>query len=231
MLFCSIDHKVPGRPQGALRAELGLVGLPSMAFLDPDGAVLVQVPHDARTVDGLRAAGARATRYVELRASAPKDVHAAAAFLRMQFEERQLTLEEGAARWANLRERCGAQEAELDAQLAAHLEARLLDLRIQARLAATRAGQPAGGIDMAAYRAAGKDFLQRLREGPHPTPYVSRGYWYAMLEYAESASDAAAFREVLDAFTAALAVTAPDATWVPPLLERYRATLRALEGE
>ena len=91
VLFCSIDHDVPGlqQPLPRLRRDLGIVGLPGIAFLDAEGQVLVTISAVLRDVQEMRRGGERARRYVQLRATATSDPAAASAFLIMQLEERQ----------------------------------------------------------------------------------------------------------------------------------------------
>ncbi|MBK8976812.1 MAG: hypothetical protein IPM29_12915 [Planctomycetes bacterium] len=212
MLLCQIESELAGHPR--LREQKGLVGLPSVAFLDAAGTVLVQVPFDHRTVDGFRASGARAHRYVRLRERADTDPAAAAGFLLMQLEERQLSLDAARARRASI--------AELDAaDLAARIAARIVDLEVAAALDAARTAGDARAT-------LGPRFLAMHRDGPHPSPYVSRGFWFAMLEWAEARRDPAVFEEALAGMRASLATTDPDATWVPRLLADQEAKLRAL---
>lgn len=215
MLFCHIASELSKHPK--LREEKGLVGLPSLAFLDASGAVLVKVPFDQRTVDGLRAFGARAHRYVELRtATAAGDNGAAAAFLYMQMEERQLSHQQAKACRA-------AIEAIDDIDLAARIDARIIDLEVEAALRAQSTAR-APRADL------GPRFLEMHRSGPHPSEHVSRGFWFAILEWAEAQSDVDVFTEGLDGMRRSLETTDPGATWVPRLLGDYEAKLRALRA-
>lgn len=216
MLFCSIE--VPGdggTREPGLREAKGLVGLPSLAFLDAEGDVLITVPFAERTIDGLRHRHERARDYLRLRAAAADDPVAAGRFLRMQLEEGQLGAESAHARRRAL-------PADLDADLLAAIDLSLLDLDVSAALAA--AGQQ-GRHEL------GPRFLRMLREGPRPSARVSRGFWYAMLEWAERARDCDAFAEALDGMQRALEVTDRGAAWVEPLLERYRKQLAAMRRQ
>ena len=67
-----------------------------------------------------------------------------------------------------------------------------------------------------------------LRDGPHPGPEVSRGFWFAILEWAEHEENARVFGEALTGMRDALAVTDPGKPWVTPLLERYQQKLAEL---
>lgn len=197
-----------------LRERKQLVGLPSLAFLDAEGEVLVKVPFDAFTIDGLRGAGRRAERYVALRAAAAAGkVEAEAPLLLLRLEEGQLELPAALA----ARERLGAIA---DAELAAAIEARLVDLRIGTALRAAGQAQR--------YRL-GPQFFAMLRDGPKPSVHASRGFHYAMLEWAERERDAAAFRIALDDLSRVLAITDAGKPWVEPLLARCRDTLMQFE--
>lgn len=213
MLFCYIESELATPPE--LRKRKGLTGLPSVAFLDAGGDVLVTVPFDRRTMDGLRAHGARAGRYVELRtAAAAGDLRAGAEFLRMQLEERQLSLAQATARQAALGE-IG------DTELAETIGARIVDLEIEAALRAqSTAKKPRAAL--------GPEFLEIHRNGPHPSVHVSRGFWFAILEWAEQERDVEAFEAALEGMRRALRTTDPDAAWVPRLLGDYEQKLRAL---
>ena len=213
MLFCHIDAKVAGWKNPDLRNEKKLTGLPSLAFLDADGNVLVTVPFDERTVAGVLQHGRRAEEYVRLRAAvAAGETKAGAPFLLLQLEEGQLEL--GAA--TAFRERLSAIA---DAALREDIDARLVDLRIATELRA---------VGQAERHTLGKAFYAQLKNGPKPSLRVSRGFHYAMLEWAEREGDAVAFCGALDDMARVLAITDPGKPWVEPLLERYRATLAGL---
>ena len=210
MLFCNVA--VPGR-EDPLRESRGLTGYPSVAWLDTAGEVLIEVPFAARDVAGFRASLARAREYLRLRiASAERDHEATARFLLMQLEEHQLEHEPALARR-------GALEFD-DAELLARIDLLLIDLGISAALRS---------FGQKRRHELGPKFLAMLDDGPRPSPHVSRGYWYAILEWAERERDGATFRRGLDGFRAALRITDPGASWVGPLLRRYEAKLRDLE--
>jgi hypothetical protein len=202
-----------------LRSRKGLLGLPSIAFLDAEGTVLVNVPVDRRSVDGFAEVGARAREYVRLRAaSARGEVAAQAAFLLMQLEERQVDLADATRRrqaWTDARRA-------IDRELLAAIDRRVVDLRIET--AVRVAGQKER-------HTLGPRFLRQLREGPRPSAHVSRGFWFAILEWAERERDVAAFRAGYEGMKGALAVTDPGEPWVENLLARYRAKLDELRRE
>ncbi len=217
MLFCHIDSKVKGRPHATLRKDKGLLGLPSLAFLDANGQVLLQVPPDARTVEGLRRTGARAQEYVGLRkAAAAGDDKATTEFLIMQLEERQVLLTDARARDAKLKK--------VTPQQRKHLDELLLNLQI------STVARAAGG-DRKKRRATGKRFLKMLKDGPRPNAHVGRGFWFFILEHAEAEKDIASFRLALNGMREALAVTDPGKPWVKNLLKRYEEILSRLEAE
>jgi hypothetical protein len=209
-LFCNIA--VPGRAD-PLREARQLSGYPSVAWLDGAGDVVMPVPYQDRTVAGFRRSLARAQEYVRLRAaSADGDTEATVRFLHMQLQEHQVD-------HATALRRRAALETD-DAELLAAIDQLLVDLGIGEEIRA--AGQQGR-------HRLGPRFLAMLEDGPRPSPQVSRGFWYAILEWAERERDAAAFRRGLDAFRTALRTTDPDAPWVGPLLARYEAQLRELE--
>ena len=213
MLFCHIESELAKLPK--LRDQKGLQGLPSMAFLDAAGNVLVKIAFDQRDVAGLRAAGARAKRYVELRAIIAADhPELGAEFLQLQLEEGQLTHQQAKARRTEV-------AAGKDAPLLAKIDARIVDLEIGEVL---RERMAAGGT-----RASlGPRFLEVHRQGPHPSVHVSRGFWFAILEWAEAEHDPVAFEEGLAGLRTATMATYPDAEWAVKMLADYEAKLRAL---
>jgi len=212
--FCHIDAKVAGWKYPDLQTQKKLIGLPSLAFLDAEGNVLVKVPFDARTVQGVLQAGKRAEQYVAWRSAvAAGDVAAKAPFLHLQLEEGQLEL----AAAVSARQQLAAAG---DANLLAAIDTQIVDLRIATELRA---------VGQAERHTLGKHFLAQLRNGPKPSPRASRGFHYAMLEWAERERDAAAFRDALDDFTRVLAITDAQSPWVEPLLAGYRAKLRELQ--
>ena len=171
------------------------------------------MPYKQRTIPGLRKSAERAHEYLRLRAaSAKKDAapRAKALFLRMQLQERQLDLQAAA------RTRKGL---EVKTPLLAELDLLILHLRIQTRLG--KAGQK-GRSDL------GPEFWKLWTEGPSPGPRVSRGFWFAILEWAEREKNVEVFAGALEAFRSSLEVTDPAATWVPGLLDRYEAKLGVL---
>ncbi|MBK8098705.1 MAG: hypothetical protein IPK26_16455 [Planctomycetes bacterium] len=206
---------MPGRKHGELRAQKQLPGLPSLAFLDAEGQVLVKVPFDQFTIEGLDASSRRAQRYVDLRADvAAGKADPAAPLLLLRLEEGQLELPAAQAE----RERIGVIA---NKELQTAIDTRLVDLRIATALRA--AGQ-------AERHRLGPEFFAMLRDGPKPSAHASRGFHYAMLEWAELQGDAAAFRMALDDLTRVLTITDAGKAWVEPLLQRYQKTLTRLEG-
>lgn len=211
MLFCHIRSEVAGRKHPDLRTEKKLTGLPSLAFLDERGVVLLKVPYEQRTIPGLHASAARAREYLRLRAAVAKgEARARPLFLRMQLQERQLDLPTA----RKLRQGLEAEPALLD-----ELDLLILHLTIETRL--RKAGQKKRA-------ELGPAFWKMWTEGPKPGPRVGRGYWYAILEWAEREKKPGVFGKALRAFRASLAVSDPDATWVPGLLQRYEDKLERL---
>ncbi len=209
-----MESEVPGRAHPNLRKDRALLGFPSVAFLDAEGKVLLKVGVDDRTISGLHRAGRRAHEYKGLRERARKgDATARAPFLLMQLEEMQLEYEGATKRREQL-------PADTSATRLARIDELLVDLSVSHVLrAATQESR----------YTLGPRFLRMLREGPQPTVRVSRGFWYAILEWAERERDAKAFREGLEGMRAALVATDAGKPWVAPLLDRYTVKLRKLE--
>ncbi len=186
------------------------MGLPSLAFLDADGEVLVQVPAQDRTVESIRRTLARSETWVRLRrAAAEGDAEAAGRFLLMQLEEHRLE-------FAAATKQRAALDPSLDRALLAALDVRLFDLEISAAVRA---------VGQAERHTLGPRFFAMLRDGPRPSPHVTRGFWFAILEWAERERDPKAFAAGLEGMREALAITDPGATWIPGLLGRYEKTL------
>lgn len=214
MLFCHIDSKVKGLKHPDLRKEKKLTGLPSLAFLDDKGVVLLKVPFQQRTIPGLRKSAARAGEYLRLRAAVAKgDAKARPLFLRMQMQERQLDLPTAQKLRKGL---------EGKPELLAELDLLLLHLSISTRL--REAGQKKRA-------ELGPEFWKMWTQGPKPGLAVGRGYWYAVLEWAERERKVEVFAQALQAFRDSLAVTDPGATWVPNLLRRYEVKLAELRKD
>ncbi len=171
--------------------------------------MLVTVPWNDRTEEGLRRHLQRARDHVTWRMAGPDDKGAAARLLLLRLEEGQL---EQAAALAM----ATAAAPIADPELRGAIDARLVDLDVSTRL------RVVGQKDR---HTLGPAFLRILRQGPKPSVHVSRGLYYAVLEWAEKEGDVAAFGEGLTAMEQALQATDPDAPWVAPLLDRYRATL------
>ncbi len=199
-------------PDHGLREAKKLQGIPSTAFLDPDGVVLIKVRYDRRrSVAGIAKAGERAKRYIELRTKSVSDDKARIAFFIMQLEERQLDLKTATKTYAALKDLPGEQRELLDTHL--------LDLRISTEL---RANGQAGR------KTLGEAYWNMWRKGPRPSVKVSRGYWYAILEWAKHERDLEVFEQAIEAFGAQLEITDKGEAWVAPLLARYKKQLAEL---
>lgn len=213
VLFCSIDSKVKDWNYGSLRTDKKLQGIPSVVYLDGAGTVLLQVSYKQRSVAGFKASGVRARRYVWLRkATGLGDRKAAARFLRMQLEERQLDLEEAVKR---------RSKVEASVRLAGTLDRLILHLRISTEM---RAKGQRKRFEL------GPRFFKMWKNGPRPGPGVSRGFWFAILEWAERENKVEIFAEALEGFRINLAHTDPGAIWVPRMLGNYEAKLKKLRA-
>jgi hypothetical protein len=177
------------------------------------------VPFKQRTIPGLHKSAERAREYLRLRAASAKDdPKAKALFLRMQLQERQLDLSTA------LKKRSGL---EARPSLLADLDLLILHLRIRTRIQTHLERSPLA--ERAKRRAElGPEFWKLWTDGPKPGPRVGRGYWFAILEWAESEKKVDVYAKALEALRVSLDVTDPDATWVPGLLRRYEARLTAL---
>ncbi|MBK9387083.1 MAG: hypothetical protein IPN34_19890 [Planctomycetes bacterium] len=202
-----------GRKHADLREQKKLINMPSLAFLDAEGEVLVKVPFDQRTVASVLDRGRRAEQYVALRAAvAAGDAKAGAPFLLLQLEEGQLELEAAMER----RARVGSIE---DAALRAAIDALIVDLRISNELRA---------VGQEELHTLGKRYYEQLQNGPQPSVQVSRGFYFAILDWAERERNTVAFEAALADLTRVLAITNPGKPWVDRLLERYRETLAGM---
>ena len=215
MLFCSIDSKAKGRKHGALRAQKKLQGIPSIAFLDAEGRVLVKLRDRATVWRQFETLGRLAEHYVRCRDGAAKgNPQHKARFLQLQMAERQLTLA------AALKIR-GEVAATLDKRMAKILDTGILHLRISEELRAK--GQKRR-------YELGPRFYRMWIEGPKPAVWVSRGYWFAILEWAEREKKAAEYAVAVEGLRLSIRYTDPGATWAPKLLSRYEAKLDELRA-
>jgi hypothetical protein len=212
VLFCGIDSKAKGWKYGNLREQKGLRGIPSLAFLEADGSLVIYVPPKKRTVAGIHSTGERAAEFLRLRAATAGGDHAAAAqFLVMQLEERQVTLDDAVARRARV---------EPTKDQATTLDRMILHLRISTEMAAK--GQKRR-------HELGPRFLEMWTNGPKPGLDVSRGFWFAILEWAERERRTTEFATALEGLRRSVQHSDPGALWIPNLLVRYEKILDRLQ--
>lgn len=209
MLFCHPESEAKAAKHQGLGKQKGLQGLPGIAFFTADGEVVVQVPPAAHSVARFARYAERAQQLLRWRAAAAKgDARAAAALLVAQLEERQLDRAAAEAARGQLADETPSERARLDELL--------LDLRIGEELLAA-------GPDAANRRALGKRYLAMLATGPRPSPLVSRGFWFVVLEHAEAVGDAEGFDVGLVGLRGNVERTANGAEWGTRLLAEYEA--------
>lgn len=216
MLFCHPESEAKAARHRGLGKEKGVVGLPGFAYLTETGEVIVQVPPSEHSIEQLRTYLQRARQLLAWRAAASRgDARAAAALLIAQLEERQLDRTQAAARRAALTGETAEERARLDALL--------LDLRIQGEISGA-------GSDLDARRKLGARYLESLRTGPRPSPQVSRGFWFVILEHCEASADAEGYAQGLDGLRQNVALTSGGAEWGKKMIAEYEEKLRRLQG-
>jgi hypothetical protein len=215
VLFCHVASDVPDRPYPKLRTDKGLMGQPSVAFLDAAGDVVVAVP-GPHSLERFQRYAERARELAELRRKAAAgDARAQAALLIAQLEERQLDTATAEARRKALADETDAERARLDELL--------FDRRLADRVRTA-------GTDRDARRRLGREFQALLEAGRRPSPHVTRGFWFVILEHAEASADARVYADALDGLRRNLAATDPGAPWADKLLDGYATTLARLRG-
>ncbi len=216
MLFCHPESDAKGARHKGLGKQLGITGLPGIAFLTADGEVVVQIPASRHSVAQFTQYAARARQLLAWRAAAADgEPRAAAALLIARLEERQVDRQGALTARAQLRDETDAERARLDELL--------LDRRIESELQAIH-------DDAAARRQLGARYRAMLRDGPRPSAAVTRGFWFVILEHAEATRDADAFAAGLDGLRANLARTGDGEPWAVKLLAENEQKLAALRG-
>lgn len=216
MLFCHPESEAKAAKHKGLGKQLGVTGLPGLAFLTADGEVVVKIPASLHSVAQFEQYGARARQLLAWRAAAANgDARAAASLLIAQLEERQLDLAAAELRRRQLPGETGAERARLDELL--------LDRRIEAEM------QPVHS-DLAGRRRLGAKYLAMLRDGPRPSADVTRGFWFVILEHCEAVGDADGFAEALAGLRGNVQRTAGGAEWGQKLVAGYEAKLQRLRA-
>lgn len=217
MLFCHPESEAATAKHKGLGKEKGVIGLPGIAFFEPDGEVVVIVPASVHSVTQFEQYGKRARQLLRLRELAQKgDARAAAALLIAQLEERQLQRLAAEARRAKLVDEGKAERSRLDELL--------LDLRIGEELTKVH-DDPAGR------RALGIRYLDMLAAGKRPSDAVSRGFWFVILESTEAKGDAKGFEVGLAGLRRNVELTAGDAAWGVNLVADYEQRLVRLKAK
>lgn len=216
MLFCHPESDAKAAKHKGLGKQKGVVGLPGIAFFDGNGDLVVAVPPSEHSVAQFRDYGRRAQQMLQWRdAAAAGEPRAAAAWLVAQLEERQLARDAALARRRLLHDETPAERARLDELL--------LDLRIGEELRVVH-------NDRQRRRELGKQYLAMLATGPRPSPAVSRGFWFVILEHCEAATDVRGFEIGLEGLRREVERSARGAEWGVKLLAGYEATLAKLRG-
>jgi hypothetical protein len=216
VLFCHPESEAKAAKHQGLAKEKGFLGAPSIAFLEPDGTVIVQVPPSEHSVAQFEHYGQRARQLLRWRAAAKQgDARAAAALLIAQLEERQLQRPAAEARRARLTDETGDERRRLDELL--------LDLRIGEELTAVHDNLPAR-------QELGARYLVMLAAGTRPSDSVSRGFWFVILERSEAAGDATGFATGLAGLRRNVELTSGGAAWGGKMLAEYEEKLARLKA-
>ncbi|MCA8964838.1 MAG: hypothetical protein KDC48_08120 [Planctomycetes bacterium] len=214
MLFCHPESEAKAARHRGLAKEKGVSGLPGIAFFDESGEVILQIPPSEHSLAQFAQYERRARQLLAWREAAQRgDPRAAAELLIAQLEERQLPREAAEKRREALRDESADERARLDALL--------LDLRIGEQLAAVH-------NDLEARRRLGEQFLKMLRGGTRPSPRVSRGLWFVIMEHCEATADVNGFVVGLDGLRGDVARTAGGAAWGTRMIADYEQKLARL---
>jgi hypothetical protein len=216
VLYCHPESEAKAAKHKGLGKQKGVVGLPGIAFFDGNGDLVVAVPPSEHSVAQFRDCGKRALQMLQWRDAAVRgEPRAAVAWLVAQLEERQLARAAALARRGQLHDETPAERVRLDELL--------LDLRIGEELSAVHG-------DSQRRRDLGKQYLAMLATGPRPSPAVSRGFWFVILEHCEAAGDARGFTTGLEGLRRNVERTARGAEWGVTLLSGYEAKLAKLQA-
>ena len=216
VLFCHPESEAKAAKHQGLAKRKGVTGLPGIAFLDAAGEVIVQVPPAVHSLARFEHYAQRARQFLQLRAAAAAgDPRAAAALLIAQVEERQLDHAAATRRRGQLAGETAAERARLDELL--------LDLRLSTAITAA-------GSDTAARRELGRQYLALLATDSRPSPAVSRGFWFVILEHCEAAGDVEGFAVGLAGLRRNVELTSGGAEWGTRLLAEHEAKLARLRA-
>jgi hypothetical protein len=216
VLFCHPESEAKAAKHKGLGKQKGFLGAPGIAFLEPDGEGIVQVPASTHSVAQFEHYGQRAQQLLAWRAAAAKgDARAVASLLVAQLEERQVGLDVATARRRDLKSETDAERARLDELL--------LDLRISAEIGAVQ-------NDLPGRRELGKKYLAMLAKGTLPSPMVTRGLWFVIMEHAEATGDPAAFEVGLQGMRRNVQLTAGGEEWGAKLVLECEGKLAALRS-
>jgi hypothetical protein len=216
VLFCHPESDASTAKHKGLGKQFGITGLPGIAFFTADAESIVQIPASAHSVAQFEKYLQRAQQMLVLRAGAAKgEPRAAAQWLIAQLEECQVDLVVGQKRRALLAEEDDAERARLDELL--------LNLQIGAEILAVHDSPEQR-------RVLGGRYLDMLGKGMRPSPEVSRGFWFVILEHCEAAGDVKGFAIGLEGLRREVERSAAGAEWGVELVRGYEQKLVKLQA-
>tara|TARA_R110002072_G_scaffold273219_2_gene433701 strand:- start:15118 stop:15834 length:717 start_codon:yes stop_codon:yes gene_type:complete len=215
VLFCHPESTATQAKDVGLAKRLGVTGLPDIAVFTADGTLIVKVPPSVHSVAQFTRYAARARQLLAWRVAANEgDARAAAALLIAQLEERQLDRSSAESRRKQLKNELEPERKRIDALL--------LDLRIGEQIRAVHR-------DLNGRRALGGKFLRMLAADQLPSPAVSRGFWFVIMEHCEAKADVDGFVIGLNGLRRNVALTANGAPWGAKLIADYEQKLARLQ--
>lgn len=216
MLFCHPESDASTAKHKGLGKQFGITALPGLAFFTADAELIVQIPASPHSVAQFEKYRQRAQQMLLLRTGAAKgEPRAAAQWLIAQLEERQVDLVAGQKRRALLTEEIDTERARLDELL--------LNLQIGAEILAVH-GSPEQR------RVLGARYLDMLGKGMRPSPEVTRGFWFVILEHCEAAADVRGFTIGLEGLRREVERSAAGAEWGEKLVRSFEQKLEKLKA-
>ena len=217
MLFCHPESQAKDAKDVGLAKHLGTMGLPDIVFFTAEGSLIVKVPASVHSVAQFQQYAARAQQMLAWRVAADDgDARAVVALLIAQLEERQVDRAAAEARRRLLKDEREDERKRLDELL--------LDLRIGEQIRAVH-------NDLLARRVLGAKYLTMLADGEKPSPLVSRGFWFVILEHCEAEADLVGFAIALDGLRGNVALTANGQAWGAKLIADYEQKLVRLRAD
>lgn len=216
MLFCHPESDASTAKHKGLGKQFGITALPGLAFFTAEAELLVQIPASPHSVAQFEQYRQRAQQMLLLRTGAARgEPRAAARWLIAQLEERQVDLVVGRKRRALLTEETDAERARLDELL--------LNLQIGAEILAVHDSPEQR-------RGLGARYLDLLDKGMRPSPEVTRGFWFVILEHCEADGDVRGFSIGLEGLCREVERSAAGAQWGVDLVRGYEQKLERLKA-